>query len=377
MSYTLVKRQKLWYDTNRKGFHEMPASFCERAFAQIDTDALAHNFRAIATLGGRTVAVVKANAYGHGAHIVVPALAASGCDFFAVATLDEALQVRALSPRADILILGYTPPREAPLLAREHLTQTVFSASYAAALSGAADTPVLAHLKIDCGMHRLGLSPTDSAGIASVLHAPKLHLCGIFTHLPSVTCDPAHTQRALAAFSALTRTLPHTFAHAAASAALSLDGARFDGTRPGLALYGLADTLPSLRPAMRVYAPIVQIHALPAGEPVGYDGAFCTTRPSRIGVLPIGYADGLPRAASGHRVLLKSGETAPLVGHICMDQCMVDLTQTSAKEGDTVCVIPDFAAFATHCGTIVYETLACLSTRVGRRQKGECHDRIS
>lgn len=355
----------------------MPTSPCARAYALIDTDALRHNFRAVAASGGRTVAVVKANAYGHGAHVVVPALAAEGCDFFAVATLDEALQVRALSPRADVLILGYTPPCAAPLLARERLTQTVFSAAYAAALSTAATAPVFVHLKIDCGMHRLGIAPTDTAEIASVLHASRLRLCGVFAHLPSVVCDPAQTKRSLAAFSALLPTLPRVFTHVAASAALSLEGARFDGVRPGLALYGLADTLPSLRPAMRVYAPIVQIHALQAGEPVGYDGAFLTERPSRIGVLPMGYADGLPRAAVGHQVLLDGGERAPIVGRICMDQCMIDLTETTAKEGETVCVIPDFVPFAAHCGTIVYETLACLSARVERRQKGARDDRIS
>lgn len=350
---------------------------CEHSFAQIDADALRYNFRTVAASGGRTVAVVKANAYGHGTRIVVPALAAEGCDFFAVATLREALHVRSLSPRADILILGYTPPEAAPLLAKEHLTQAVFSPSYAASLSAAASSPVFVHLKIDCGMHRLGIAPTDTASIADVLHSPHLRCCGIFAHLPSVASDPLQTQRSVAAFSALVRTLPRLFAHLAASAALALEGARFDGVRPGLALYGLSSTLPSLRPVMRVFTPIVQIHALPAGEPVGYDGSFCTLRPSRIGVLPIGYADGLPCRAVGHHVLLGSGESAPVIGRVCMDQCMVDLTGTSAKEGDTVCVISDFSNFAAHCGTTVYEALVRLSTRVERRQKGARDDRVS
>lgn len=355
----------------------MPSSFCERAVAVIDTAALQHNFRTVSALGGRTIAVIKANAYGHGTQIALSAFEAAGCDFYAVATLDEALHVRALTPRADILILGYTPPKAAPLLARAHLTQTVFSAQYAAALSKAATTPIPAHLKIDCGMHRLGLDPTDTVGIASVLHAPRLHVCGIFTHFPSASCDPVGTRRSLDAFTALTHRLPPLFTHAAASAALPLTDARFDGVRPGLALYGLSCAIPSLRPAMRVYAPIIQLRDLPANTPVGYDGAFCTKRPSRIGVLPIGYADGLPRSACGYLTRLESGERAPLVGRICMDQCMVDLTGTDAKEGDTVCVISDFSAFAAHCGTIVYESLACLSTRLGRRQKGASNDCVS
>lgn len=355
----------------------MPSFFCERAVAVIDTEALRHNFRTVSALGGRTIAVVKANAYGHGTQAVLPALEAAGCDFYAVATLDEALDVRALAPRADILILGYTPPEAAPLLSRAHLTQTVFSVRYATALSTAATDPVLSHIKIDAGMHRLGLDPADSEGIASVLQELRLRVCGLFTHFPSVSCDPVSTRRSLDTFSALAHRLPRLFTHAAASAALPLTDARFDGTRPGLALYGLSNTIPSLRPAMRVYAPIIQIHDLPANTPVGYDGAFCTKRPSRIGVLPIGYADGLPRSACGHLTCLDSGERVPLVGRICMDQCMIDLTGTRAKEGDTVCVISDFADFAAHCGTIVYESLACLSARLGRRQKGASNDRVS
>ncbi len=342
-----------------------------RAFAEIDTAALAHNFKVISSLGGRTIAVVKANAYGHGVSLAVSALTAAGCDFFAVATLDEALCVRACAPRADILILGYTPPALAPLLARENLIQTVFSASFASELSEAASAPVRAHLKLDCGMHRLGISPDDTPAISHVLQAPRLNVCGVFTHLPSVQSDPKGTAASLAAFSARIHTLPRLFAHVAASAALPLAAARFDGTRPGLALYGLSDVLSSLLPAMRVFAPVVQIHTLPAGSHVGYDGAFCTAHPSRIGVLPIGYADGIPRTASAYRVLCQNGDSAPIVGRVCMDQCMIDLTKTSIKEGDTVCVIPDFTTFSAHCGTIVYETLVGISSRVERRQKGE------
>ena len=342
-----------------------------RAFAELDTAALGHNFSVVSALGGRTIAVVKANAYGHGLSLAVDTLVRAGCDFFAVATIDEALVVRAHAAHADVLILGYTPPSLAPLLIRENIIQTVFGAPYAFALSAAAPTPVRAHLKIDCGMHRLGIAPDDTQTISHVLRAPRIEFCGVFTHLPCVGCDPKGTQSAISAFASCIRGMPRLFTHVAASAALPLTEARFDGARPGLALYGLSDALPSLRPAMRVFAPVIQVHTLPAGTPVGYDAAFFTTRPSCIGVLPIGYADGIPRTASGYRVLCKDGSTAPIIGRVCMDQCMIDLTESHAKEGDTVCVIPDFASFAAHCGTIVYETLVGISHRVERRRKGE------
>ena len=338
------------------------------AFAEIDTAALAHNFHTVAALGKRVIAVVKANAYGHGLDLAVPSFLMAGCDFFAVATLDEALSVRALAPRADVLILGYTPPEMAPLLAKENLTQAVFSASYAKALSTNATTPVSAHLKIDGGMRRLGFEVEDREGISFALRAPKLRVCGLFTHLPSVLCDKEGTRVTLAKFSALSRDLPHLFAHAAASSALSVNEARFAAVRPGLALYGFSPFL-SLRPAMRVLAPLVQIRHVKEGAPVGYDGSFVAPKDLRVGVLPIGYADGLPRNAQGHVVQLPFEKTAPVIGHICMDQCMVDLGDATAKEGDTVCVIPDFSALASRCGTIVYETLATLSPRVARLTK--------
>lgn len=345
-----------------------------RAVAEIDVGALAHNFRAVSAGGGRTIAVVKANAYGHGISLVVPALLAAGCDFFAVASVDEALAVRALAPRADILILGYTPVTAAPLLAHERLTQAVFSAPYAAALASAARTPVPVHIKIDGGMCRLGISPQDRDALSFVLQAQNLTVRGLFTHLPSVLSDPVGTSTSLADFLALRRSLPQLFAHAAATPALSLPDARLDGVRVGLALYGYApqDTF-ALRRAMRVLAPIIQIRTVAKGTPVGYDGAFLTARDSCIGTLPIGYADGLRRHDEGSQVLLRCENTAyfaPIIGHICMDQCMIDLSDIPAREGDTVCVLSDFTAAAARRSTIVYEALTTLSARVVRQQKG-------
>lgn len=351
-----------------------------RAVAEIDGAALFENFRLLrAHCGGRTVAVVKANAYGHGLALAVPTLLRAGCDFFAVATLDEALEVRALTRQADILILGYTPPPAAAVLEAARLTQTVFSAEYAAALSAAArarGARVAVHIKIDTGMCRLGL-PVDGEAVGTVLAQENLAVLGAFTHFPSADTDPTQTLGALREFLRLREVLPKgCFLHAAASAAaLSLPESRLDGTRMGIALYGYPPvrTMLSLQPVLRLFCPVVQIRAVESGTPVGYGGSFVTARPSRIGVLPVGYADGLTRALRGLtvRVFCQNGVYhAPLVGQICMDQCMVDLTDTPARVGDTVCPLFDLPAAAARAGSIPYEILTAISTRVERRMKG-------
>ena len=356
-----------------------------RAAAVVDTAALTRNFqllRAHAHRSGhpRMIAVVKANAYGHGMGLVVPALLAVGCDFFAVATLEEALHARLLAPRADILILGYTPPRCAPLLAQARLTQAVFSADYAAELSACAQTrPVAVHIKADCGMHRLGFAPDDTERIAAVAALPGLRATGLFTHFPAADTDLAATRYAFSRFLQCKRDLTarglSLFCHAAATAALlSLPESLLDGVRPGLGLYGASavpTTLP-LCPVLRLQAPVVQIRDLPAGTPVGYGGAFVTQRPTKLGVCPLGYGDGLPRAAEGLSVTAvhkKTTFSVPVVGHICMDYTMVDLTDTPLAVGDTVIFFDDPRPMAAHVGTIPYEILTAVSPRVERVRK--------
>ena len=353
-----------------------------RALAEIDTAALTHNYLAMsAHCGGRTLCVVKANAYGHGISLVAPTLSRAGCDFFAVACLEEALSVRALAPRADILILGYTPVQHAALLARNNITQTVFSTPFAAALSAAAraaNVCVRTHVKIDTGMCRLGFATTDTEGISFALRAENLHPWGAFTHFPCADTDPEHTLRALRDFLDLRTLFPKgTFLHAAASAAaLTLPQAHLDGVRIGIALYGHAPVLGStvkLLPVMQLTAPVISVKSLPAGTPVGYGGSFVTARPSRIGTLPIGYADGLTRSLEGLtvRVLCKNEAFfAPLVGHVCMDQTMIDLTDVPYTAlGDRVQLFHDINAAAKHCGSIPYEILSAVSSRVERREK--------
>ena len=364
------------------------ASVQDRATASVDIRVLTANFAAIrdhisaGRKKPRVMAVVKANAYGHGASLVVPALAAAGCADFAVATAEEAIEVHKLAPSARVLVLGYTPPAKAPMLAAAGVTQTVFSYDYAAALSKAlTDVPLYVHFKIDGGMCRLGFDPADTAGVIAAASLPKLLPRGIFTHFPTADSDPAATMAALARFSACRAALAGAglplFAHVAASAALlTCPAARLDAVRPGIALYGVppVPTDLSLSPALSLTAPVVQVHAVPKGTPVGYGGRFVTARESRIATVPIGYADGFCRALTGFTVTVlhkKSRFSCPVVGSVCMDQLMLDVTDTPAEPGDTVLLFDDPRPAAAALGTIPYEVLTAISPRVARRKKGD------
>ena len=358
-----------------------------RAVARIDTAALIHNYRTLSDYAAkktakapRIIAVVKANAYGHGISIATKAFLRAGCDFFGVATLDEALRVRKLAPSADILVLGYTPPHLVGALARWGITQTVFSADYASGLAKAAmafGVTVPVHIKIDCGMHRLGFAPEGENDILSAATKKGLRPTGIYTHFPVADSDTAATKRSLAAFlackSRIAQSLAPLFAHAAASAALlTLPESVLDGVRPGLALYGIppVPTALPLQPALALFSHIVQIHNLPIHTPVGYGGDFITKAPARIGTVPLGYGDGIPRRFSGQTVRVFHQNklfSAPVIGRICMDQMMLDLTATPATVGDAVQIFEDIPKTAKALDTIPYEVLTALGPRIKRR----------
>lgn len=354
-----------------------------RAVARINGKALFDNFKVLLATArrarptARLIAVVKDNAYGHGAACVLPVLLSAGCDAFAVATPEEGLEVRRLAPQADILVLGYTPPALAPLLAEAKITQTVFSLPYALALSRAMEKKgtLSVQLKVDGGMCRLGLLPTDTEALFSALRTKNLRSVGLYTHFPSADSDKEGTRRILGEFLRCRRTLAERgfplFCHAAASAALlELPESVLDGARAGIALYGLPHApLAPLRPVLSLHAPLIRLLPVPAGTPVGYGGDFVTRRPSLIGTLPIGYGDGLPRAMQGASVTLScpSGRfSVPLVGRICMDCCTVDLTHTPARIGDEVCLFDSAATVAARLGRIPYEVLTALSPRIKR-----------
>ncbi|MBQ3063477.1 MAG: alanine racemase [Clostridia bacterium] len=360
-----------------------------RATALIDTAALMQNYQQLSAYAAahangkapRVIAIVKANAYGHDLRIATGAFLRAGCDFFGVATLKEALTVRKIAPSADILILGYTPPQHAARLAANKITQTVFSAEYTAALAHTArlaGTEIAVHIKLDCGMHRLGFSPDEINTIATLIGQKGICPTGIYTHFPNADTDIQATTHALARFLSCRAQLASKgyslFAHAAASAALlTLPDSVLDGVRPGLALYGISPvkTRLPLCPALSLFSTVVQIHDLPSGTPLGYGGAFVTERPTRIGTVPIGYGDGISRAFSGETVRVFHNNvafTVPIVGRICMDYMMLDLGNTPVKTGDPVQIFYDIRKAAAGLQTIPYELLTTIGPRIKRKE---------
>ena len=354
------------------------------AFAACSQAALKNNLQRIRTLacGARPIAVVKANAYGHGLAPVVRALTEAGADFFAVARLSEALALRKLSPSADILILGYTAPSDAPLLARHGLIQAVHSPAYAHALSETANQPIRAHLKLDVGMGRYGISIYKSGAFRDAmqtLSTPRLLFEAVFSHLPSADLPlDTKTDAQRRSFHLFHRRLlaSHPLRrHLLASAGLlRYSGDREDFVRPGLALYGYAPgkslSHEGFLPVLRLYAPVVAIRELSRGDRIGYGGEFVASRAMRVALLGIGYGDGLCRSLSGASVSL-GGKRCPIVGRICMDLTFCALPDAaSVRIGDLALVFGDtqneLLRLAEHADTIPYELLTSLSARLCR-----------
>ena len=378
-----------------------------RTWAQIDLDAAGENIRQIKahiSPGAKLCATVKADCYGHGYEHMVAAMAAAGADWFAVSNLPEALQLRRCGVSQPVLILGYTPPEQAQALALNDVSQTVFCADYAHALSAAAveaGVEVNVHIKIDTGMSRLGFFCQDSAAdapaldeAAAVCRLPGLRPEGIFTHFSSADCADGEVftrlqyDLFLSAVQGLEeRGVSFELRHCSNSAAiLEYPEMNFDMVRAGIILYGLypsADiekTVP-LTPLMEVKTVISMIKTVPPGTPFSYGRPAEIQRETTVATVPIGYADGYPRALSNRAYMLVNGRKAPVVGNICMDQCMLDITGIpGVQAGQTVTVFGrDNGAFlpvetlAALTGTINYEVTCGLSRRVPRvyLQNGE------
>ena len=365
---------------------------------EVDLSALAHNVGQIRTRTGpncRLMAVVKANAYGHGAARTANALLQSGADQLAVATLTEAIELREAHVRAPILVLGYTPPWLASEVVAHQVTVTVFDPESVAALAVAArtaHTQARIHVKVNTGMNRLGLTveatPPFLAGLAN---EPGLVVEGIFTHFATADLADKHfAETQFHRFCTLlnqlsARGLRPPLAHAANSAALlTMPHTHLDMVRSGIALYGLhpdadATRLPAaFRPALSWKAVVAQVLYLQPGESVSYGQEFVATAPTTIAVLPLGYADGFPRRPYHWGAVLIHGQPAPIVGRVCMDQTMVDVTEIEAKtgavrQGDEVVLIGRQGA--AHCAaeevaarlqTNNYDVVSRIQARVPR-----------
>ena len=389
-----------------KLYSSLPIYSRHKTWTEIDLEALRHNYRLIRGIvdGSRIICVLKADAYGHGADSCARALLDEGCDFFAVSCIEEAVALRQvcteMGRRADILLLGYTLPYSAGVLAANNIIQTVFSPEYALALNAEACRQgcfVRAHIKLDTGMNRLGFVAQGektikqaAEDIADVCALKNLSIEGMFTHFAKADeaseKDGDMTLRQYDRFEGVNRLLLENgikipFLHVANSAAsVRYPKLKLDGVREGILLYGarpsaVAD-IEGLRPVMSLKTVISHIHTLQSGESVSYGGDFSAEDERLLATIPIGYADGFVRAFSGAKVSIatrKGREEARIVGRICMDQCMIDITGTTAGVGDVVTLFgeePDqLYDLAERAGTIDYECLCLISGRVPRVYK--------
>ena len=363
--------------------------------ATISLDAIAANYRLLRARVGpeRTViAVVKADAYGHGAPVVARLLAREGVDRFAVAHTEEGVALRRAGVAGKILLLSHAEPSD---LARQRaygLTPTLYDLAQAQAFADASASlsePLRVHLELDTGMGRAGIGPWDLDAVIRLLAAaPRLALAGTFANL-SCADDPSspETGRQVEALLAGVGRLKAAgispgIVHAANSAGvLGHAQAWLDAVRPGLALYGVApspafDSV-GLRPAMTVETKVVAVRRVPAGTSLGYGGRFVAARETTVAVIPIGYRDGFRRSFSGKIAVLLRGRRAPVVGAVSMDLTLVDATDSGAERGEAVTCLGtqgdetvtawDLAAAA---GTIPYEILCGIGPRVARVYTG-------
>ena len=362
-----------------------------RAWRDVDLDALAHNARVLQGAldpGCRLMAVVKADAYGHGAFPVAHRLEQEGVKAFAVACLAEGMDLRRAGIRGKILILGYTPPEEAPLLCRWRLTQTVVDEQHGQALA-AQGLPLAVHLALDTGMHRLGVPAEDREALERLYALPNWKIEGVFSHLCVSDSlegeDVAFTHLQLERFYGAVRWLrDHGYdpgeTHIQASYGIwNLPPQPCAWARAGIALYGVtSDGGPTaraldLRPALALRARVASVRTLAPGEGAGYGLAFRADEVRRLAAVTIGYADGLPRGLSQQRgEVLLHGTRCPMVGRMCMDQLLVDVTDAPCvKPGDTATLIGTEGGqviraedVAGQCGTITNELLSRLGHRL-------------
>lgn len=365
-----------------------------RAWAEIDLDALIHNFTEIKkSTKAKVCCVVKANAYGHSVDPIAKLLEKSGADLFAVSNIDEARELRELGIKIPIIILGYTPVSFADELVRYRITQTVFSFDYAQKLSLEAEKlgkVIEGHLKLDTGMGRLGFDCRSErlnglTEIKQTLLLNGLDFNGIFTHFSSADSyaplDREETSKQYERFIRVVEILQANgtrfeMRHCCNSAATMLyPEMHLDAIRPGIILYGLtpsADIEPTLnlKPVMSFKSTISMVKTLDKDQTVSYGRTYKAKNPIKIATISVGYADGMPRILSGKGRVLVKGKEAAIVGRVCMDQMCIDVTDIAdVKEGDIVTLFGEglpVERLAKEAETINYEIVCGLSKRVQR-----------
>jgi len=356
---------------------------------EIDLGVLTRNFQIISqTAGTSLMPVIKANAYGHGLEKVAKSLELAGAEWFGVARIEEALLLREIGIKANIIALGYTSPARVPHAIKERITLTVYDSMVAQAYARQAEklSEVLnLHVKVDTGMGRLGILADDALGfIAEIASSPALNLEGVFTHFACADePDQPVTRKQIARFISIikemeSRGIRPPFVHAANTAGtLFFPDARFNLARVGIALYGLSPSrqvpIPAgIAPSLSWKTRLISIKILPPGHGISYGYKYFTKKEERIGVIAVGYGDGL-RRQDGNQVLI-CGKKAKVIGSVCMDQCMVQLDDIpEAQIGDEVILIGQqgdqqisATDIAVKWGTINYEVICGLASRMPR-----------
>lgn len=364
-------------------------------WAEIRLSDIVHNYQEVRRLTGpkvKVMGIVKANAYGHGAVEVARALASFGADYFGVAILNEAVELREAGIDRPILILGWTPPEDYRRAINYNITLAIYSLEEARALSRIAmegGKKATVHLKVDTGMGRIGVAANrEAAGAAlEILTLPGLFVEGIFTHFARADeKDKTYTAKQLKAFRDFVQALEEgsgntiPLKHAANSAAIiDYPESYLDMVRPGIILYGLkpSDEVQlsriDLRQPLSLRARVSHVKKVPAGTPISYGGKYVTGEETLIASLPIGYADGYSRLLSGKTRIIWQGRPAPVVGRICMDQTMFNASGLDVQKGDVVTLLGQDGDYslpvdelAEVLGTINYEVVCMISNRVPR-----------
>lgn len=350
-----------------------------RAWAEIDTEALRHNFRFAREQSGceNVMAVVKANAYGHGVQSVISALEDLNPTFYGVANVAEAREVKALLPEARIYLLGAANPTEYKEIVESGYTacaSNIKELEIYGALAESSGKVLKLHLALDTGMGRGGFLPEGEFSEALQFSHPYLEIEGIGSHLPVADEDEEFT---LAQFKEFEKHAPSSlrYRHLANSAGiLHYRSESCNLIRPGLMLYG-SSPLPEyqhhLKPVMRLFSRISLLRDVPAGKGISYGRTFITQRPSKVAVVGVGYADGVKRALSGSGAeVYINGERAPIIGRVTMDQIMVDVTDLKQVEtGDRVEIFGEHILvheIAEKAETIAWEVFTGIAPRVKR-----------
>jgi len=371
-----------------------------RAWAEVDLQSIGHNRAELARTVGpgvRIMGVVKADAYGHGIKPIARKLASLDSDrWFGVATVSEAWEVRQAVPDARIVVLAPTLPSEAEDVVACRATPVLSGADGALALANVAaksGVPLPVHVEVDTGMGRSGVLPDELDGlIERTLGFESLRIEALMTHFPDAEGRPDQAVSQTDMLRRCAERLKTRFGlsvmlHAANSAAaIAVPESRLDMVRPGMAMYGLAPALadhiavPDLQPALSLYARVALVRDLPQGHAVSYAGTYVLPRRARIATVSIGYGDGYPRALGNRGSVIVRGRRVPIVGRVCMDQLMVDVSDVAGvAAGDIATLIGRDGGAAIRAeelarliGTTEHAITTCLTSRIPRNYIGVC-----